>query len=253
MALRAGYLGNGGGGGLPSSAIFEALTYAVDNGAHIVNMSFGGPVPDSIYRSALLYAASHNVLLVGAAGNDGVNRSFYPAGYPEVLSVGALELDGRVASFSNYGSYLDVLAPGSGILSTYLGGSYTELGGTSMASPVIAGLAALIKAQNPSWTATQLRDRILASAQPTALDSPLHAGLVGAGKAWSGNLFSSTLLAQPLANHAQAVEHSGDGDDRFEAGEQVKLRVSAKSMGGTSTITGTLTSTDPFVTVTLPP
>jgi subtilisin family serine protease len=161
--------------------IANAIRYAVDNGAKVINMSFGksfSPHKNWI-DEAVQYAESKDVLLVHAAGNDAKNLEFndnFPTPYLEGshqsvnnwIEVGASSWKkGKelTASFSNYGkNKVDVFAPGEDILSTMPGNKYEEMSGTSMASPVVAGLAALIRSYYPSLTAVQVKDIILKSA-----------------------------------------------------------------------------------------
>ncbi|WP_408006248.1 S8 family peptidase [Pseudalkalibacillus sp. A8] len=115
----------------------------------VISMSLGGPVHDPRLHSAVRRAVSKNILVVCAAGNlgDGIANSFehtYPGFYPEVVCVGALTKDGKPATFTNTNDQIDLVAPGVNILSTYIGTRYAELSGTSMATPHVAGAAALL-------------------------------------------------------------------------------------------------------------
>jgi hypothetical protein len=159
--------------------VANAIRYAVDNGAHIINMSFGkswSPEKELV-DEAVRYADSKGVLLVHAAGNDGADterepsypvRAYAAGGAPQRwLEIGASSWqapDHLAADFSNYGRTVDVFAPGVDILSTTPGNQYESFDGTSMASPVTAGVAALIMAYYPSLSATEVRDIILQSA-----------------------------------------------------------------------------------------
>jgi len=163
--------------------IANAIRYAADNGAKVMNMSFGkGYVKDKqIVDSAVRYAMEKDVLLVHAAGNDSENTdhvSNFPnrryvdslginQGEGEAwLEVGATswEKNNLVASFSNFGKRtVDVFAPGVDIYSTMPGSKYKEQSGTSMASPVVAGLAAMIRSYFPKFTAVEVKDIIMQS------------------------------------------------------------------------------------------
>ncbi|MEW5959707.1 MAG: S8 family serine peptidase, partial [Chloroflexota bacterium] len=140
----------------------QAIRYAADNGAQIINMSLGGGCgsgwPD--VEDAVNYALSKGVLLVAASGNNGISSISCPAALNGVMAVGATTSDDQRAGYSNYGSGLDVVAPGSSIYSTYLGGGYTTMTGTSMATPHVAGLAALLWSFVPSYTDSQVRDAL---------------------------------------------------------------------------------------------
>lgn len=167
--------------------IANAIRYAADNGANIINMSFGkGYSPGkTLIDEAARYAASKGVLLVHAAGNEAADVTTTP-NFPTPVVVGGsdrigpwLEVgaiawmggDSLVASFSNYSSTLvDVFAPGVDILSTVPGGGYERESGTSMAAPVVSGVAALLMAYYPSLTADDVKRIILETATPRQVD-----------------------------------------------------------------------------------
>lgn len=162
-------LDSSGSGGYDDVA--QGVLYAAHNGARVVNLSVGGPDPFPPLQEALAYAREHGVLVVAAAGNhrDGTDDPpfvFYPAAYPEAMAVAATDSSDRRAAFSNYGVEVSVAAPGAGILSTCRGGGYCEMSGTSMASPHVAGLAALVWSQHPEYTPSQ----VAATIQLTAVD-----------------------------------------------------------------------------------
>lgn len=160
--------------------IANAIRYAVDNGANIINMSFGkGLSPqESLVNSALLYASENNVLVVHAAGNDSENNDIV-ANYPNpyigngaktatFLTVGASTISRKkdvVASFSNYGKEeVDIFSPGHDVYSTVPNNEYKLLSGTSMAAPVASGVAALVWAYHPDLSAIELKQILLDSA-----------------------------------------------------------------------------------------
>ncbi|MBT9395312.1 S8 family serine peptidase [Hymenobacter sp. NST-14] len=163
--------------------VANAIRYAADHGASIINMSFGkyySPQRPAV-EEAIRYADSKGVLLIHSAGNENNNLDQtlqYPAPVfqsgqriPNLITVGASSRDndaGLAADFSNYGkTQVDVFAPGNQIYSTLPGGRYGNLSGTSMAAPVVTGMAATLKAYFPQLTAYDLKRLLLASAQPT--------------------------------------------------------------------------------------
>jgi len=152
-----------------STDIAEAIYYAADNGAHVINMSLGGDAPCPWYmQNAADEAYANGVILVAAAGNHGEdvpNAEYFPANCEHVLGVAATNPDDSVASYSNYGSHVSIAAPGSSIYSTLMGGSYGYMRGTSMATPHVAGLAALLRARYPSYTPDQIASAILDNAE----------------------------------------------------------------------------------------
>lgn len=136
--------------------IAKGIVWAVDHGADVINLSLGNYQPSNVLEEAVRYAYKKNVVMVSAAGNDGSDQPTYPSAYPEVLSVSAVDYDGNKASFSNYGDYIDIAAPGVNIPSTYFNKQYAALSGTSMAAPHVTGLAALILSANPDLRSSQV-------------------------------------------------------------------------------------------------
>ena len=146
-------LGNNGSGAY--SWITEGIYWAVDSGANIISMSLGGPESDPRMYEAIQYALYYGVHVLCAAGNEGslyTNSIGYPGRYGGVITVASHDHNGNPSGFSSRGGEVDVMAPGSDIWSTYKNGGYAELSGTSMATPFVAGLAALIVAKHNQST-----------------------------------------------------------------------------------------------------
>ncbi|MBY0120418.1 S8 family peptidase [Bacillus sp. S/N-304-OC-R1] len=130
--------------------IIKGIHYAIEQKADIISMSLGGPNDVPELHQAIKKAVDQNILVVCAAGNEGdgdeaTDEFAFPGSYNEVISVGAIDLERRSSKFSNSHNEIDVVAPGEGILSTYLNGRYATLSGTSMAAPHVSGALALIK------------------------------------------------------------------------------------------------------------
>ncbi|KKQ97447.1 MAG: serine protease precursor [Candidatus Woesebacteria bacterium GW2011_GWB1_39_12] len=141
------------------SWIANGIVWATDNGAEVINLSLGGRFTSYTLENAINYAWDKGVIIAAAAGNSGSSFPMYPAYYEPVLAVGATTSEDKKATFSNYGTWVDVAAPGVSILSTYENG-YEYLSGTSMATPFVSGLAGLVIAKNPSWTNVEVRQKI---------------------------------------------------------------------------------------------
>lgn len=143
----------GGQWGTTDYAIAEGILYAVSQNADVINMSLGGPVESPILEEAVKKAVDAGITIVAAAGNDYGESISYPAAYEGVISVSATNDKNKLAEFSSYGAYVDMAAPGEAIYSTMFdflkGSTYAELSGTSMASPIVAGVASLLKSKYP--------------------------------------------------------------------------------------------------------
>lgn len=133
-------------------SVAQGIIWATDHGAKIINMSLGNYAQAEFLHDAIRYAFDKDVVLIAASGNDNTDQPGYPAAYPEVFAVAATDHQKHRAPFSNYGSYIDVAAPGVSIASTYPDNQYAALSGTSMASPHVSALAALIRSVNPLLT-----------------------------------------------------------------------------------------------------
>lgn len=179
------------------SWIADGIIWAVDNGADIINLSLGGPQGSFTIDSALQYAQNAGVLIVAAAGNcgDGANLSigcsfedqpWYPAWRAETIAVAAVDSNNVQSYFSTSGSYVELSAPGESIYSTVSGNGYTTFSGTSQAAPHVAGLAALVWANEPTLTLQQVRDRLTSTAVdlgPAGRDNQYGYGLIDAAAA----------------------------------------------------------------------
>ncbi|MBM3270134.1 MAG: S8 family serine peptidase [Candidatus Sericytochromatia bacterium] len=160
--LNVKVLGDGGSGYY--SWIANGVTWATDRGAKVINLSLGSPYSDLTLKSALDYAASKGVTIVAAAGNEATSSYSYPAAYPACLSVASTTTSDTRSSFSNYGTWVSVAAPGSSIYSalpthanSFGALNYGYLSGTSMATPVVAGIAGVLASQ---VSASTVRRRI---------------------------------------------------------------------------------------------
>jgi len=172
LAVRVGAFG------IPVFAGAAGIVYAADtSGVKVMNLSWGGPFPDDYIADAIAYANGKGVLVVAAAANAYTAAPFYPAAYDGVLSVGATAVDAYDqdirACFSNYGGTVDIAAPGVSIYSTTpVGGSllyapsYDNSDGTSMASPFVAGAAALLRGKWPTMSAQQVSDLLVSTSAP---------------------------------------------------------------------------------------
>ncbi|MCA0983386.1 S8 family peptidase [Halobacillus yeomjeoni] len=146
LAVRV--LDASGSGSLDDVA--QGIRYAADQGAEVINLSLGGLIGSQTLKDAVNYAWNKGSVVVAAAGNESSAKPSYPAYYSNSLAVAATDQNDTIAYFSNYGTWVDIAAPGVSIYSTVLGGGYENMSGTSMAAPVVAGVAGLLASQGRS-------------------------------------------------------------------------------------------------------
>lgn len=162
--------------------VVEGIRYAVDHGAQVINLSLGMASYSSAVAEALAYAASHGVVVAAAAGNTGTLIPMYPAGDPNVLTVAATDASDSLASFSAYGPFISVTAPGVNIYSSYYNGGYALWSGTSMAAPFVSGEAALLRAVQPGDGVDDIISCVEGSAVSIDALNPFYAGNLGTGR-----------------------------------------------------------------------
>lgn len=177
---------------------YGGMQYAVAARANVISMSFGGTGYSSTVQSLINYGNSLGITWVAAAGNDNVSTLFYPAAYTNVISVSATGTGDVKASFSNYGSWIDIAAPGVNIYSTLAASttSYGYLSGTSMACPMVAGLCGLIKSYNSSFTPAQIETCLKNGSDNINAANPSYIGQLGTGRI---DVFGALNCASPSA------------------------------------------------------
>jgi subtilisin family serine protease len=258
MAIKAAQYS----GVLTTADIAEAIYYALDNGADVINMSFGGYGRSQVEQDALLTAYSQAVL-IASAGNDGIANQpcpiigapKYPAAHPWVVGVMASEPSGKKARFSNFdcipknGLEYEVMAPGSAIWSTLPDGSYSAWSGTSMAAPIASGIAVLARTRWPDKTTYSSRF--------------IMGQVVATGGGVANALSSVSTVPQPDLAYEEhwlfddtTLASANDGDGRVDAGETVNLAVvvrnrwgKADNMVATLSTPSGVSSSDPYVTL----
>ncbi len=130
--------------------VTNGITYAADRGAKVISLSLGSSRGSHTLQRAIQYAKEKGSIIIAAAGNDGTSLPTYPAYYSNVIAVAATDKNDRKASFSNYGHWVDLAAPGVDIISTWLNNNYQNLSGTSMSTPFVAGIAGLLASEGKS-------------------------------------------------------------------------------------------------------
>lgn len=222
-----------------ASALSQGLRWSADNGARIVNLSLAGP-GSQVVASAVAYAQSKGVLVVAAAGNGtpGGSNPMYPAAYDDVIAVGSSEQNDTLSSFSFRGTWVDVLAPGAGIVSTWpenldAGNPYQRESGTSMATPLVAGTAALLWAERPYLSADGITERITqTAAQISGSGTFTASGRLDAGAALAGSPSGYRMVASDggIFNYGDASFDGSAGSLRLN--RPIVTAVSPGKSGG---------------------
>lgn len=209
---------------------YDQLKYAAELGADVVNASWGGPGTGAYPNQIVNYCTTIGALVVTAAGNDNTEHTAsyqdYPSDCTNALCVAASGQNDLKASFSDFGATIDIMAPGEGILSTIISNNgYDSYDGTSMASPIVAGVAALVKSVNPNLTATQLRQRLMDTSDYIYDLNPSYVGKLGSGRV---NAFAATMydkIPNITIEDTEFYEMSGDGDGVANPGDEIRLKV----------------------------
>ncbi len=236
------------GGNLVAS--YEGIKYAAEHGCKVINCSWGGTASGQYGQDIVNYATfNYDALVVAAAGNNGLDEEFYPAAYDNVLSVASTDNSDVKSSFSNYGYFIDICAPGSNIYSTWNSNSYLISNGTSMASPCVAGGAALVRSYFPSYNALQTMYRLKQTADNIY-------GLSGnssfQNKLGTGRMNLYRALTDPLAPYVvyENINVTDNNDGVFLNGDTLSITGVFKNYLDNATgLTATLTCLSPTVQV----
>ncbi len=161
---------------------YNGILYAANNGAHIISMSWGGSSGSQTAENVINYALSKGCILVASAGNDNTSAKRYPAAFDGVISVASTTTDDSKSDFSNYGDWVKISAPGSNIRSTTINGTYGNLSGTSMSTPLVSGLLGLMKFLNPGMPNAALVQCLYSSADDISIQNGGYIGQLGAGR-----------------------------------------------------------------------
>lgn len=207
----------------------KAIKYAVDNGANVLSNSWGGGGYSQALKEVIEYSAEKGAIFIAAAGNSSANNDSaeaYPANYdvPNVVSVAAVSSTGALATFSSYGKKkVHLAAPGVNVLSTVPNNKYAQFSGTSMATPHVSGVAALVWGNEPELTAVQLKERLVKTVSPLA---SVKAKTISGGMVNAYNALSNTVAPPDLddpanwsfvvANHSTKHPYDANTKQEFE-------------------------------------
>lgn len=224
---------------------FEAIVYAADHGCSVINNSYGGPGGGQYGQDAITYATiNRKALVVASAGNDSQEKTNYPAAYDYVLSIGATTSTDAKSGFSTYAYSVDVCSPGSGIYSTVYNNSYKSMDGTSMAGPICAGAAAIVKSFYPSYTGLQVGEQLKVTADNiygigsnSSYKDKLGTGRINLYRALTES--SPSVKMSPIKAIDGKDESFNVGDTLFITGKIINYLAPATNVVGTLSTTNT--------------
>lgn len=226
---------------------FAGIKYAADHGCAIINCSWGGGGAGQFEQDIITYASiNKNALVVCAAGNDNSSAPFYPASLKYVLSVASTTSTDARSSFSNYGNAIDVCAPGSSIYSTIYNNSYSSLDGTSMASPICAGTAAIVKSQFPNYTGLQVGEKVRVTCDNIDAQNPSYVGKLGKGRI---NMQRALTISSPSVRMLSYVGVDGN-NNVFQPNDTVRITGTFKNyLDATSNLSAAITTSSTAITL----
>lgn len=207
---------------------YEGLLYAAAMGADVINNSWGSSSRSEAEQEVINEALNLGAVIVAAAGNNNRYEAFYPASYNGVVSVAALNSANEKAYFSNYSEFVDISAPGEDILSTIPDNSYEFMSGTSMASPVVAGVAALARLANPSFDPLQIRELLRVTADNVDDVNKTYIGRIGRGRVNALRAVTTREAKSVRMLSYYVTDENHDGV--LDAGEQFSISASFKNI-----------------------
>ncbi|MEE9553721.1 MAG: S8 family serine peptidase, partial [candidate division Zixibacteria bacterium] len=227
---------------------YAGIIYAAENGANVINLSWGrGGGYSQGEQNVINTAYDLGVVVVAAAGNDNSSSRHWPSAYEHVVAVAATDINDEKASFSNFGDWVAVSAPGNNINSTWDHDSFTAASGTSMASPVAAGVVCLIRSANPRWSVDEIVARLLETADNIDDINPGYEGLLGTGRVNAAAAIGQELFPRLDISRVDITLTEDDGDDVLNPGESFEIVVTIENAWADAfNVEGTLRSTGPF-------
>ncbi len=249
VGFNTSYLPVRAGPGPSISYGYESIVYAADMGADVINCSWGSFSYSKFGEDAVNYAIwNKDALVVAASGNNNSSNKFYPAAYDNVLAVGAVDKFNVRAGFSNYGYWVDIMAPGVNLLSTVDNGQYNANTGTSAAAPVVSAAAALVRHQYPWMSAMQVAERLKTTAMNIDnvagnenYKNKLGYGLLNVQEALSGNVTGPSVVFS-------AMKYSNGENEVILAGDSLFIRgYFTNYLAASGHLTATLSTASPYV------
>ncbi|MFC2131440.1 S8 family serine peptidase, partial [Bacteroidota bacterium] len=207
---------------------YEGILYAAGMGADVINCSWGSGSRSESEMEILTVAASLGSVIVAAAGNDGDNVAFFPSGHEDVISVASVDSYDERSSFSNYHHTVDVASPGEDIYSSIPGNEYDYMDGTSMASPVVAGIAALVRSRFPDYIPLQVKEHLKASSDNIDSLNPYFVGKIGRGRVNALKAIQpDELKSLVLENYTVTDENN---DRILDNNEKIEINISVRNV-----------------------
>jgi subtilisin family serine protease len=264
MPLRIGYKSKDGKGYVLMDAAAGAIVYATDNGAKVLNASWGNS--GNTIKEAAKYAFENGVLIINSAGNGDNTPGTDPmamdalATLPFIVNVAAVDDRDHKASYSSYGPWVTVSAPGGdpftgrpSLLSTYVDDQYAWLQGTSMSAPVVTGLAGLIQSYHPDWSSADVLFQIKGTADNIESLNPKYRGMLGSGRVNAYRALTETVTAAPkieLLTYSVHDTTTGNANGLLDIGETAELVVTLNNnWGDANDVTVTFTVEDPEIQI----
>ena len=238
----------------PESLLYNTdngIVYCYQNGAKVINCSYGTSSYSSYTQLVCTNAWNNGTVICASAGNGdangvGQNWARYPASYDNVVSVAASTSGDIKTTFSNFHSTVDITGPGDNILSTIYNDTYTNLSGTSMSSPIVAGTVALIRAKYPTWTATQVLTRLKLGVDSIYNLNPSYIDLLGTGRVNAFKCLSDFPIVKLVTAYPNDSIY-GNNDKVFDVNEIIAIKMDLKNThfaGTNASLRLTTTSTD---------
>ncbi len=227
---------------------YDGILYAAEAGANIINCSWGSLGGSSLYEQDVVnHALQLGSIVVAAAGNDNDSSFHYPSSYDGVLSVAALNNNAVRASYSNYGKSVDVAAPGNSLYGAISQNGYKAISGTSMASPLVAGVVALVKSIHPDWSNLQAAEQVRMTCTNIDAFNPKYAGKLGRGQV---DAYASLTTVTPSVRIQQVryIDESEDGV--IKPGERVRIYVTVVNyLARADVVELTLSADSPYIDI----
>ncbi len=224
---------------------YEGIKFAADNGANIINCSWGGPAGGAYGQDIINYAIAKGCLVIAAAGNEGSIEPNYPAFYPGVMSVASVDNSDKRSSFSNYGSYVSISAPGE-TFTTGNRNNYTIARGTSFSTAIVSSAAALVKARFANFSMDQVREQIRVTSDNIDAGNLAFAGLLGKGRL---NVFRAVSETPPSIRQ-QKITLVDKSKGSIPPGDTLRIFLDLKNfLSPVAALTVKLTSDNPDVQI----